>query len=239
MATQLSGPISVAAQGLYIEDTTARHNLGELVHTNDGRQFRYCSAGGTALVAGDLQQSKVENTSDADLAVAAAAVGDTTIVTTSTVSVDANEYAQGFVVVNTTPGLGQVLAIRSHLAASAAALTIQLSDNVDVALTTSSRITLVANAYKDLIINPSTTQTSNVVGSILQPLATTAFGWLGVGGLQPVLCDGGITVGAECVVSNGTDGAAEDVASTTQQVVGAAAATIATTDVGLINMRLG
>jgi len=240
MATQLSGPIAVAAQALYTEDSNQQHNLGELVHSNDGRQFRYCSAGGTALVAGDLQQSKVENTSDADLAVAAAAIGDTTVVTTTTVTVDLNEYAQGFLVVSTAPGLGQVLKIRSHLAAAAAALTLQLDDFVDVALTTTSRITLVANAYKDLVIQPGAgTSTSNVVGSALFPLTSTSFGWLGVGGLQPVLADGGITVGQECIVSNAVDGAVEDVASTTQQTVGAAASTIATGDVGLLNMTIG
>ena len=130
MSTQLSGAVTVVAQGLYVSSADRVHSLGELVHSNDGRGFRYCEAGGTALVSGSLQQAKAENTSDQDLAVAAAAVGATSIVTTTTVTVDANEYANGFAVISVTPGLGKIYKILSHPAASGAALTITLSDAI-------------------------------------------------------------------------------------------------------------
>ena len=56
--TQLTGTgPAVVGQGLFVDSASAVHNLGELVHSNDGRSYRYCKAGGTALVAGNLQQA--------------------------------------------------------------------------------------------------------------------------------------------------------------------------------------
>lgn len=238
MTTQLTGTgPQVIAQGLYDSSSDQLHALGEKTHTNDGRTFRYVEAGGTALVSGSLYQSKVENTSDQNLAVAAASVGDTEITTTSTVTVDANEYAQGFVVVSVTPGLGKVYKIKSHPAASGAVVTLTLEDPIEVALTTSSRIDLVANPYKDVIINP-TTATSAPVGVAVAPVVADEYGWLGVGGAQPVLADGALVVGTSLVASNGTAGAVEDVASTTQAVVGTALSGIADTEVGMAFLRL-
>jgi len=238
MSKSLTGAVQVVAHELFGESSAALHNLGEVVFTNDGRAFKYCSAGGTALVAGSLYQSKVENTSDADLAVAATAAGALSIVTTATVTVSANEYAQGFVVVNTTPGLGQVLKIKSHPAASAAVLTVTLEDEVQVALTTSSRISLVANPYKEVIINP-TTLTSAPAGAAVKTITAAYFGWLGVAGAQPVLCDGANAVGANLVASNGTAGAVEDAASPgAQPLVATALITGATADVIMANMHL-
>ncbi len=241
MSTQLSGPVVVAAHGIYEESSAALHSLGDTVFTNDGRGFRYCEAGGTALVAGKLYQSKVENTSDADLAVAAASAGDLILTTTSTVTVDANEYAGGFVVVNTTPGLGQVLKIKSHPAASAAVVVITLEDAVQVALTTVSRISLVANAYKDVIVNPIT-QTSAPVGAAVKAITADFFGWLGVSGLQPVTAQGGLTVGLDLVATDDTTaGAVEVIADGSAELlpkVGTAVMTIATADVGLAMLKL-
>lgn len=236
-STQLSGSVQVAAQGLYAGSTTQLHALGELVHSNDGRAFRYCKAG-ALLVSGSLYQAKVENTADQNLAVAAAAVGDTTITTTSTVTVDANEYANGFVVVAITPGLGKVYKIASHPAASAAALTLTLADAVEVALTTDSRIDLVANPFSSVIINP-TTATSAPVGVAVAAIASGSYGWLGVAGAQPVLADAGaaVTVGAQISASNQTAGSVENGVAA-QGSLGIALSGIATGEVGLAMLHL-
>lgn len=240
MSTQLTGAVQVVAQGLYDSSSAQLHNYGELVHTNDGRAFRYCEAGGTALVSGSLYQGVAENTSDADLAVAAASIGDETVTTTSTVTVSANEYANGFLVVNTTPGLGKVYAIKSHPAASGAVVTITLADPIEVALTSSSRVTLVSNPYKDVVIAP-TTETGPLAGVAVCPIAANEFGWLGVGGPQPMLAEGSITVGIPVVRSDTTAGAVETVSDGAHELleeVGSAITTIATGDVGMVQMHL-
>lgn len=239
-STQMTGPVQIAAQGLYDESSTALHALGEIVFTNDGRAFRYCEAGGTALVSGSLYQGVAENTSDADLAVSATAVGATQVTTTDTVTVTANEYANGFLVINTTPGIGKVYKIASHPAASAAVVTITLDDEIEVALTTSSRVTLVSNPYKDVVIAP-TTETGPLAGVAVAAITADYFGWLGVGGPQPMLAEGSITVGIPVVRSDTTAGAVESVSDGAHELleeVGSAITTIATTDVGMVQMHL-
>lgn len=240
MATQLTGPVAVAAQALYVSSADQLHQLGELIFTNDGRAFRYCKAGGTTLVSGNVQQAKAENTSDQNLACSAAAIGATTVTTTTTVSVDANEYANGFVVVAVTPGIGKVYKIKSHPAASAAALTITLSDPIEVALTTDSRIDLVANPYDSVIVQP-TTRTSCPVGVAVAPITNAQFGWLGVGGPQPTLADGALTVGLDVVSSDNVAGAVEVIADVAPELlprIGKALSGVADTQVGLVHWDL-
>ena len=232
----LTGSVLTVAQGIYEENSAAQHNLGDTVFTNDGRAFRYCQAGATALISGNLQQAKVENTADQNLAVAAASVGATQIVTTSTVTVDANEYTNGFVVVSVTPSIGKVFSIKAHAAASAAALTINLYDPLEIALTTDTRIDLVANLYSKVLINPPTA-TGVPVGVAVGSLRASYYGWLGVAGLQPVLADGAITPGSQLCASNGTAGAVET-ATGTQAVVGISYGGIATTETGLVKLQL-
>ncbi len=231
MGTQLSGAVQVVAQVLYKSNSEQLHNFGELVHTNDGRAFRYCKAG-ELLVSGSLYQSKVENTSDQNLTAPVAAIGATSVTPSTTVTVAANEYAQGYLVVTVTPGLGKVYLISSHPAASAATVTLNLADPIEVALTTTSRLDLVANGYRDVLLNPSSA-TANPIGAAVAPIASGEFGWLGVGGAQPVLADGALAVGVNLIASNGTNGAVEDVASTTQAIVGTAMSGIATGNVGM------
>lgn len=240
MSTQLTGPVTVVAQGLYDSVATALHSLGELTFTNDGRAFRYCEAAGTALVSGSLYQAVAENTSDAELAVSATAIGATTVTTTATVTVTANEYSNGYLVVSTTPGIGKVYKIKSHPAASAAVVTITLDDAIEVALTTDSRVTLVSNLYKDVVIAP-TTETGPLAGVAVAPIGANEFGWLGAGGPQPMLAEGSITVGIPVVRSDTTAGAVETIADGAHELlehVGIPMVTIATTDVAMVKMVL-
>ena len=237
MATQISGPVAVNAQGLYDSGTTQNHNLGELVHTNDGRGFRYCKAG-ELLVSGSLKQAKVENTSDQNLTSAVQAVGDTSITPSTAVTVAANEYAQGYLVVTVTPGLGKVYLIKGHPATSAATVTPELSDPIEVALTTTSRLDLVANAYLDVIILPSSAS-SAPAGVAVEAIASASFGWLGVTGAQPVLADAGaaVAVGAAISASNQTAGSVEDGVAT-QGAIGTALSGIASAEVGMALLHL-
>ena len=234
--SQLTGTANVAAQPLFSSNANPQHNLGEEISTNDGRRFRYARAGASALVPGTLLQSQAEATGNQNLAVAAAAIGDTTVTTTSTVTVTANQYAGGFVMVTVTPGQGYQYKIKSHPAATSAAVVLTLEDPILVALTTSSKIDLVANRYSAVIINP-TTATSSPVGAAVYPIAATEYGWIQVTGTANLLADGTVTVGTALVASNGTAGAVEPLAGV-QAIVGIAITGIATTEYGSVDLCL-
>lgn len=238
--SQLTGGVAVVAQGLYEESVTALHNLGELVHSNDGRAFRYAKAGGTALAPGKLQQSSAEDTGDGNLAIAAAAIGATQIVTTSTVTVTANQYAGGFVTIADDAGEGYMYRVSSHAAATAAVVTLNLADSIVVALTTATTIDIVKNPYDQVIINP-TTISSSPAGVAVKAITAAYFGWLQVSGPCSVLADGGLTVGTDVVASDNVAGAVEKTADGTPEilsVVGTAIIAAADTEYGTVKLRL-
>ena len=238
--TKLTGPVQAVSQGIFEEETTNLHNLGELAFSNDGRAFRYCKAGGTALVAGNLQQASAQDTGDHDLAIAAAAAGAKAIVTTSTVTVDANQYAGGFVSIADDAGEGHLYSISGHAAASGAVVTFNLSDKIKVALTTDTTIDVIKNPLDDVIINP-TTVSSAPVGVATFAVTASSFAWLQVGGAASVLADGTITVGTDVVASDNVAGSVEvtaDGAAEILSVVGTALIAATDTEYASINLRL-
>lgn len=239
MSNFLSGPVQVAAQTLHSSSADQYHNLGELVFSNDGRAYRYCKAGGTALVAGNLQQSQAEDTDTQNMTAVAAAVGDVSIASTTTVTVTANEYAEGFMLVTVTPGVGRQYKIKGHIAYTAAAPTFNLAEEVKVALTTTSRLDAMANPFNAVIIAP-TTYTSSVAGVAVHPIVASEFGWLQVGGVANVLADGALVVGEPVIRSNGVAGAVEPTTTTftVQGFVGYAKTGVATTEYGAVDLKL-
>lgn len=240
--TKLSSEAQINAGSIFGYDSAVQdHELGTRVRSTDGRSFVYVKAGGTALVPGKLQQSPVEDTAHQNLTItAASAIGDTTVNFTLGASlVTANEYVGGFIMVTTTPGQGYSYLIKSHPAAdSSAALVVTLEDPIEVALTTSSVIDMVLSPYTAVVLNPSTA-TSTALGVAVNDITANQFGWLQNGGACAVLADGALSVGQQVVASNGTNGAVEDVASTTQAIVGSALTGIATGEYGAILLNLG
>ena len=219
-------------------ETTPSHQLGARGVTPDGRVFRYSRVDATtALVAGNLLQAQAEATDSQALAVAAAAVGDTSVVTTTTLTVTADEFADGYLVVTVTPGLGHTYRIKGHAAATAAALTVNLYDPIEIALTTSSRIDLVHNPYNRVVQNP-TTATSGPIGVAFIAAAVDTYTWIQTHGVADVLSEGVTAVGQSVVTSTGTAGAVIDSASTTRPVVGYAMTGIATGENGAIFLMI-
>src|SRR3990167_8096168 len=211
--SQLTGPTQIAGQALFTSSATQQHVLGEQMVTPDGRKFRYALAGASALVVGDLLQSQVEDTDSENLAVAAAAIGATTVTTTTTLTVTANEFAGGYLVVAIT-----------------------LEDPIRVALTTDSRVDLVANLYRSVIQNPASA-TGVPVGVAIYAIAAAEYGWIQTGGPACVLNDAGSTVGTNVSASNATAGAVE-AAVTAQAAVGYAVTGITSTEAGAIYLTI-
>lgn len=221
---QLTGWPGTVSQDLFdIGESTGQQALGDPARTQDGREYRYAYAGATALVAGNLLQGPAEVTANEGLAVAAASLGATQIVTTSTVTVTVNQYQFGWVAIQVTPDIGRLYPIQSHAAATSAVLTINLNSALDVALTTSSTIALVANPYFGVIQNP-TSRTGVIAGVALVPTPINYYGWIQTKGIANVLQQGTLSVGNDVVASGSTAGAV------TVQVAGASS---------VINGRVG
>lgn len=231
---KLSSAMLVSPQDLYVTSTVAQIDLGALAFTPDGRAFRYALVGGSNLVAGTLLQSAAETTGWENLTAVAASVGDTSISASSTITATANQLAGGYALITVTPGIGQLYGISGHAAYSAAAPTINLTEPVRVALTTSSRIDLVANPYSGVIINPATA-TAAPVGVAIANSTTATYAWVQVGGVANILNDGGSTVGTNVSASNATAGAVE-AAVTAQAAIGVALTGISTTENGAIKL---
>lgn len=237
MATLLTSDAQAVAQVLASDSVSPLHQLGTRVVSPDGRVYRYVKAGATALIPGRVQQAPAEATGVQNLACAAAAVGDTTITTTSTVTVTANQYAGGYVNVAINPGAGYQYLIKSHPAATGAVVTLTLEDPIAVALTTVSRIDMVANPFSGVVIMPLTA-TSTPVGVAVYPITAAYYGWIQTGGICNVQADGAITVGSLVGVSTGTIGAVINASSTTLNIIGIAQTGIATTDFGAVKLTI-
>jgi len=222
-------------------ETVPSHQLGTIGYTPDGRRFRYVQNNATnAMVAGELQQSQVEDTGEEALSVAAAAVGSTTVTTTSTVTVTANEYAEGYVVATVTgTGIGLYYKIKSHPAATAATLEITLYDPITVAFTATTDIDIVPNPYA-LVLQYATGQTGVPVGVAVLAIPASSYGWVQSGGPGVCIADasGAVTVGVRVTASNQTAGAIEDADSDTQPVVGVALTAISQAEYGMVNLTI-
>lgn len=203
--------------------------LGSRCITRDGRVFRFARVGAVAAVAGSLYQSSAPVPNHLAQTPAAASVGATsvTITTLGATAATQNQYAEGLMQVDTTPGNGLMYGIDSHLAnAGSAAFIVNLAkdDSIQVALTTSSRVGFFANPYADLIVTP-TVRTAVCVGVPLVAAAIAAYCWIQTWGPAPVLINGTPAVTNWACNSGTTAGAVDAFVPTTavaptQQVVG-------------------
>lgn len=209
----LSAAPEIIAQDLFVDNTIAQITPGARAETPDGRVYRYCNVGSTtALVAGSLYQSAPNRSATQRMTVqAAAAVGATSVtVTLGANTVQANEYAGGFLVIHSTGG-GFIYRVAGHASAAASAvLTVKLEDPIVVALTTSSVATLqyppYGNSVYGVVINP-TTATGAPVGIAVTNVAKADFGWLQTHGACAALAQGTIAIGSEIAASVTTAGA--------------------------------
>lgn len=174
--------------------------LGTVVETKDGRAYRWAKAASTAdLVAGNTIQAPAFIVNHTALAVATAPIGATSFVVTPLgTGGAANLYAEGYMNVSVTAGLGYSYQISSHaLITSSVAFTLNLMpwDGLIVALVTaSSKVNLVQNPFNNVIQFPTTTATNRCVGVAPYIITASQNGWLQ-------------TYGPACVLQKGTVGA--------------------------------
>ena len=112
--------------------------------------------------------------------------------------------------------------ISSHPAAALSTdCVFTLSDPVQVALTTSSRVTLTPNPWSGVIQMPATTATGSAVGVATYIINAGEYGWVQTRGACGVLIQGTPAVGNCVVVPSSTAGACTtDPANAATQIIG-------------------
>lgn len=240
-----TGTMGIASGLPYaVDEANPTHELGEKIYTADGRAFRYVKAGET-LVVGDLLEAPAEDTAVQSILVAATDAGAKSVTTTGTVTVTANEYAGGFVVVTGEGGTGTgfMYQIRSHPAAVAAVVTLTLSDPLQVAFTALTQIDFVKNPYNG-VLQQNTTPTSCLVGVAVNEITSGQYGWIQTDGVATVKNDatGAVVVGNTVVASGTTVGSMRAAANDTTELfalVGTAVTGIATSERGAVKLNIG
>lgn len=239
--TSLSSRPQIIGQEVNSNSTDQLMPLGSYAETVDGRGFRYCKVGATSTVSGRIYQAAAEDTSNfQNLTVAVNSVGDTTVTTTSTVTLSANDLAGGtLVVVSATLGSGRMYKIKSHPAASAAVVTFTLEDPIAVATTGTVKIDCHPNPYNGVIIVPAGAATSATVGVATNIITNGKFGWLQTHGPAPVLSSTAMTVGNNVIPLMATAaGAGTAAVDGVKATIGYAMTGIATTDVGHVFLTI-
>lgn len=189
-----------------------KYALGTLAIDKVGNLYRYSQVGAVALVAGALYQRAAPIPDHLANTPPAVAVGATQFTYTPGATAGAaNLYSEGFLQIDTTPGNGYAYRISGHAAISAStAFTLYLDpdDPIVIALTTSSRVGLHHNPYKNVIVHPSPA-TASIAGFAVNVATATYYTWLQTRGPVPALISGTPAVNAPVIVGATVDGAVD------------------------------
>lgn len=175
--------------------------LGSVGYDPFGNKYRYV-AFDTANngVAGNLTQSVPQPTNFVDLVLPAAAAlrttgtsprpNNTVGVTLAGTAVTANQFNGGRFIVSVTPGIGTQYTIKSHdvQATTTGLCNFNFEEVLSVALTTSSKATIVPHPY-NLVVQSPTTPTGFSVGVLLFAIPKATWGWVGTNGVFGALSD--------------------------------------------------
>jgi hypothetical protein len=164
----------------------------------DGRVFYYAGAGsGGALGAGKLSYTPANHADYNGTTVTSglgAEIGDKYIagVTVGGEAVTANQFAEGWFILESAAGEGHSYKIRSHTSGTSGAtnLDVTLYDPIQIALTTSSVYSLVYNPFKNLISETAFVQTNAPAGVALLSITASYYGWVQTWGICGVYSDG-------------------------------------------------
>jgi len=221
---------------LELTGTTQLFSLGTKLEDVWGRVFRYVEYGGTIAQASMVEAEAPDGAHD-DLDIVAAVVGDTAVVTTTTVSLDVNEYAQGWLLSELLVS-GIAYPIKSHLVYVTAAATIQLWIPIRTSIAADADISLVKSKYKEVIIAAAAAVAAVVGANAGTGAVDGRYGWVQTRGPAKVLTAGTAVIG-EVVTVITTAGAigptgADDVSMRVGQVINVGP----TTEWSLIDLQL-
>lgn len=205
------GDTSQPSQTIYEQSSTQQYVLGSQLVYPDGRKFRYAYNGGVALSKAYMTQSpagvancqeEIQTTSGASVA-----VGDQEIVVdvTSASAITDDLYAEGWLVVNKSTGIGDIYKIVACKLLTTTTARLLLETPIRTALAATTEVTLVKNRWKGVVVS-TTTATQTPTGVPLIDVTINYYAWLQTAGPAPIYVDTGDTI----VIGNnvGTPGTA-------------------------------
>lgn len=192
---QSSPGITVNPQGIYEDSEDSHFPLGTKLCVGDC-VFRYAKMGATAGVTGSMYSAPAGISNHKEVVqtgytVAIGQTADVNVLLTGTAAT-ANQYDDGWMLVNKGTGLSQMRQIKSHSEAYAPVV-LQLYDGLNVASAATSEMTLVANPYRAVVATP-TTRVAAAVGVSLFIVTANYYCWLQTRGPCPVVVDTSETV---------------------------------------------
>lgn len=226
-----TGPLALTANGTFQQqsqsitlyggtatDTSLNTILGSRWDLEDGREVRLVLAGASNLASGKMMAAPAPISAHANMAVTVIQTYSNNgnspyqlTVSLGATAVTANQYAGGYAIINAGTGLGQTLQIASHPAAAlSTSVVLTLADGPNTALaTTDSKVTLIANSCKSVIINANAAL-QQPIGVTLYPITAANYGYIVSRGVVACLQDGATTTGSAVSPSNAVDGAVEN-----------------------------
>jgi len=192
-----------SASNLWTPTEDQKHMLGMEFSTNDGRTFRYCQNGGTALAKNILVQSEAEAAGLVDelqtaYGVSAGEKVFDVLVTTGN-GISNGDLVDGYLLVNQGTAAtdeGDLYIIKDNKwTTSDTVLQIEIADEGGVrnAIAATSNITILKNRYRDVIVKP-TALTAEVVGATTSIVAADYYFWAQTKGPASVLVDASDTI---------------------------------------------
>jgi hypothetical protein len=191
----------VITQGMRVNKTASQTVLGTIRNLAVGRQIVYAKVGAAAISASTLCQAKAGVAGFGIMpAGASASIGAKKVNLVNTAAMTADQFQDGFLVVQCGTGSGYSYMVDYHLSAAVTDLSVNiaLKDGLEVALTTASICSLVENKFAAIIKLPAGGATGPLVGVGLCTGSVNSYVWLGKKG--PFLCinnSSAITVGAQ------------------------------------------
>ena len=176
-----------------VETSSQKQKLGTRAVLPDGRVFYYAQNSSAAITtAGQIVDGiAAVGAHDGDLATAALAAGSLTVTTTTSLTTTKDQYADGYLFVNDNAGQGEVYRVKSNTAVTATAgceITIDESDGIRTAFTTSTEFGLMYSPYKGVkIIDGDGTMTTGPIGVTPIPVTASYYFWAQTSGPAAVL----------------------------------------------------
>ena len=198
---------------LHVVTTTQKFPIGSMIwDPSIDAVYRYVEFGNTTA-AGDMIQAEGPDGAHDDLnsngtgSGASQAKGATLISFSDTITLVKDEYAGGFMKIETGTGAGYRYPIKSHDAPASNALFTLWDPGLALAIS-GATVALIKSRYKEVIQMP-TTVTGVLVGAGLGVGADGSFGWVQTRGPAAVLTDGTVVIGQHVRASDGVAGAVE------------------------------
>lgn len=242
----------LADRDIFNPTTTKKFPLGSIAEARDGRRFRYCENGGTALTLALGNQSPVGvagwqdeiQTNNPDLA----SVGDKLITVTVTTTVTAGDLIDGYLTIEQGTGSDHMYLIKDCKTGVANATTgfdvvVEIADQggLRAAFAVTSNITLTKNKYKDTVVFP-TNPTGPPTGVNLVAVPIGNFYWAQTLGPCPVIKDATdtIIVGDICTFADNVAGQVglSDAAADGDTIAGIVMRAPAASETAIVDLRL-